>query len=1146
MSKKLIPLASAVILLGLVLTGAAEAELVGWWKLDEGAGTVAADSSGYGHDGTITDATWETGQYGAALGFNGSAYVEFPAEAWSSIETQATFTFWAYGDPASQPQANFIFGAFQEAGNNESRVMCAHVPWSNGNVYFDTGGTTAGGYDRIQKAATAEEYAGSWQHWALVKNADTGDQQIYLNGVLWHSGTGMTRPMTGVTAFTIGAKPAITNFYFGMMDDVRLYDHVLTEDEIQAVLAGVGASFPLAMSPDPEDGAMLEATWANLSWRPGSFAVSHDMYFGTSFDDVNDGAEGTFVGNLADTFQVVGFAGFPAPEGLQPGTTYYWRIDEVNDANAASPWKGDVWSFWIPPKKAYEPYPADGAGFIDESVELSWTPGFGATLQYVYFGDNFDDVNTATGALPQTDSTFTPAVVEKEMNYYWRVDEFDGIVTHKGEVWSFSTVPDIPVTDPNLILWYMLDEAQGGRTIDWSGHGNHGAIEGAALWLEDGYDGPAFQLGGRDYVAVPNSDPIKLISTDSYSVAVHVKLENIDQQAILFHGLGCSTWASWFLGVAGGEPGVDAVPGSFVFGVRESGGAPYTAVSAPARANTWVHVAATYQDNMLRLYIDGVEISSAAAPLPWDSGEDLHIGADPGCGGRVYSTAAIDDLRIYDRALTETEVQEAMRVDPLLAWDPQPSSGRTVDIGQALPLSWNAGDNAAQHDVYFGEDKDAVENADASETAGIYKGRQSGTSYTPTEGVEWGTGPFYWRIDEYNTDGTITKGRVWSFTVADFILVDDFESYTDNDLENEAIWQHWIDGYGVPTNGAQAGYLNVPYAEQTIVHGGSQSMPLFYNNTGGVTNSEAELKLGSQPRDWTQEGVGELSIWFQGRPATVGSFVEGPAGTFTMTGSGSDIWGTADQFHFAYKVLTGPGTIIAKVDSIENTHNWAKAGVMIRETMDADSKYAFGLVSAASGVAFQFRTDTGAGADGTTEAEIAAPHWVKLERDVAGNFTASHSTNGSSWVPVSSAVPINIPMSSDVYVGLALTSHAAASTCEAKFSNVTISGTVGAQWTHQDVGIASNAAEPLYVAVSNAAGAPAVVAHDDPAAATIDVWTEWVIPLSAFSDQGINLADVDKIAIGLGTKGDAAAAGGSGKMYIDDIRLYRPRDAAGQ
>jgi hypothetical protein len=131
-------------------------------------------------------------------------------------------------------------------------------------------------------------------------------------------------------------------------------------------------------------------------------------------------------------------------------------------------------------------------------------------------------------------------------------------------------------------------------------------------------------------------------------------------------------------------------------------------------------------------------------------------------------------------------------------------------------------------------------------------------------------------------------------------------------------------------------------------------------------------------------------------------------------------------------------------------------------------------------------------------------------------------------------------MVSNVYVGLALTSHNATVTCEAKFSNVTITGTAGAQWLNQDVGIASNDAEPLYVAVSNSTGAAAVVAHDDPTAATINTWTEWVIPLQTFSDQGINLADVDKIAIGLGTRGDATAPGGSGTMYFDDIRLYRP------
>ena len=129
-------------------------------------------------------------------------------------------------------------------------------------------------------------------------------------------------------------------------------------------------------------------------------------------------------------------------------------------------------------------------------------------------------------------------------------------------------------------------------------------------------------------------------------------------------------------------------------------------------------------------------------------------------------------------------------------------------------------------------------------------------------------------------------------------------------------------------------------------------------------------------------------------------------------------------------------------------------------------------------------------------------------------------------------------MASNVYIGLALTSHSAGVTCEAKFSNVRTTGTVGGQWANQDIGIASNAAEPLYVTIANAGGAPAVVTHEDPAAATIDDWAQWTIPLQSFSDQGINLRNVDSIAIGLGTTGDPSAAGGIGTVYIDDIRLY--------
>jgi len=180
-------------------------------------------------------------------------------------------------------------------------------------------------------------------------------------------------------------------------------------------------------------------TWANISWSPGDFAVSHDVYFDENFDEVNAGAEGTFQGNQAGTFIVVGFPGFPVPDGLVPGTTYYWRIDEVNDTEPNSPWKGEVWSFSIAPKTAYDPNPSDGTELVAMDVELSWTGGFGAKLHTVYFGDNFDDVNNAAGGLPQGTATYEPGTLKMAQTYYWRVDEFDAIDTYKGHVWSFTT-----------------------------------------------------------------------------------------------------------------------------------------------------------------------------------------------------------------------------------------------------------------------------------------------------------------------------------------------------------------------------------------------------------------------------------------------------------------------------------------------------------------------------------------------------------------------------------------------------------------------------------------------------------------------------------------------------------------------------------
>ena len=473
-----------------------------------------------------------------------------------------------------------------------------------------------------------------------------------------------------------------------------------------------------ASNPVPADGEVVRQTWLSMLWTAGPEAVSHDVYFGDDFDQVKAGTGDTFIGNQTNTDFIVGFPGFPFPEGLVPGTTYYWRIDEVDETNPDSPWTGPVWSFMVAPRIAFGSDPADGAEDVDpNAASLKWEVGFDAKLHYVYFGDDYDTVNNAAGAMPTGLINFRPGVLELAKTYYWRVDEFDGMTTHKGDTWSFTT---------------------------------------------------------------------------------------------------------------------------------------------------------------------------------------------PGAVG-----------------------------------SPRPPHG-AVNVKQNKILRWAPADNAASHRVYFGADKAAVQGA----TTGSPEDKGSvnlGAERLDPGMLEWDT-DYYWRADTVDASGNATKGPVWTFTTANFLVVDDFEDYTDDDAAGEAIWQSWIDGFGVAENGSQVGNLMPPYAEQTIVHSGLQSMPLAYD----VDQKYAEAVLTLvYPKDWTTRGVDTLGVWFKG--------------------------------------------------------DW-----------------------------------------------------------------------------------INVPT-------------------------------------------------PMYFALNG----NAIVVNEDTDVVQKDVWSEWLIPLQAFADQGVNLGNVSSIAIGFGDKANPQP-GGSGTMYIDDIRLYPP------
>ncbi|HUV63196.1 MAG TPA: hypothetical protein VMW24_04805, partial [Sedimentisphaerales bacterium] len=174
---------------------------------------------------------------------------------------------------------------------------------------------------------------------------------------------------------------------------------------------------------------------------------------------------------------------------------------------------------------------------------------------------------------------------------------------------------------------------------------------------------------------------------------------------------------------------------------------------------------------------------------------------------------------------------------------------------------------AASHQVYFGADKEAVRKANTASPE--YKGtRALGTeSYDP--GLLAWDSAFYWRIDEVNAvnPNSPWKGPLWSFTTGDFLLVDDFEAYNDlNEGEpgSNRIYLTWIDGFGTTTNGAVVGNMDVPITERIIIHGGAQSKPLTYDNNFKYSEATMTLTTG---RNWTAQGVTELSLWFAGKAA---------------------------------------------------------------------------------------------------------------------------------------------------------------------------------------------------------------------------------------------------------------------------------------
>lgn len=163
------------------------------------------------------------------LSFDQGTYIDVPSDAFANISDEVTVSFWCYGDVNYMPANSY---AFEGVNENGQRILNSHLPWSNGQVYWDAG--YSGGYDRINAQAGTFDYEGQWNHWAFTKDAVSGSMKIYLNGALWLSGVDKFRTMEGITKFRIGSSsnPLSTTYYRGYIDEFRVWSQELEQTEI--------------------------------------------------------------------------------------------------------------------------------------------------------------------------------------------------------------------------------------------------------------------------------------------------------------------------------------------------------------------------------------------------------------------------------------------------------------------------------------------------------------------------------------------------------------------------------------------------------------------------------------------------------------------------------------------------------------------------------------------------------------------------------------------------------------------------------------------------------------------------------------------------------------------------------------------------
>jgi len=675
-----------------------DSSLIACWKLDETSGAVAYDSSGNGNDGTLTGSPkWATGKLKGALDLNGTSdYVDCGNPPLFTFSDAITVSAWV--------NIRSISGAWMCAvakGENAWRISVNNTAQSfhfGIAIYTSTNPSVNGG---------TQVGLGEWHH--VTGTYDGKTINLYLDGVVDATVGNTTGIGSSTTHLLIGENPEQTGRYWnGLIDDVRVYRRAIQPADIQTLMRGLWD--PIAEDPSPADDATDVPRDGILAWKPGPFAKTHNVYFGTDFEDVNTATRTSSNGLLvsqgqdANTYDPAGLFAF--------GQTYYWRVDEVNAPPTDSTvYKGAVWGFT-----------AETYGYPVRPIKAT--------------------ASSSLSSLMGPEKTIDGS----------GLDALDEHSTMSSDMW-FSKKGQSPV------------------------------------WIQYEFDKPykLYQM----WVWNSNQEIEPAVGFGAMDVTINTSLDG-------------TTWTV-----------LEPVP-EFAQGTGEP---------------NYVHDTTVDFGGVQARYVK-LTINSN-----WAEGT---------------KQASLSEVRFF--------------YVPVKAYGPAPAAGATGVAVDGI-LNWRPGREAVQHDVYLSTDPNAVALVKTVTAHNLGLG-SLGLQYAKT---------YYWKVNEVNDAASPRswEGDVWSFSTPDYGVVDDFESYDDT---CHRVFFAWVDGFGYSAapscsvaassgngTGSTVGNTEAPFAEQTIVHNGKQSMPVAYDNTTAHGYSEA-VRTFDMPQDWTAGGVKTLVLYFYGDP----------------------------------------------------------------------------------------------------------------------------------------------------------------------------------------------------------------------------------------------------------------------------------------